>query len=93
MGRPANVIPGSSLELTIPVPLRAKLDLELYSDTEGRVPYGAYSKLFVELLAERYEHKTLDLSAYLNVQPGTFIVKGSQQTIDRLKQALDPNYV
>lgn len=40
------------LEVHIPQSLRAKLDLELYSELEGRVPHGALSNLLVELISE-----------------------------------------
>lgn len=51
MPRHANIIPGVQLNLRLPQDLKVKLDLELYSKSELRVPYGAYNKFFTRLLS------------------------------------------
>lgn len=38
------------LEITLPESVSAAVELELFSDIEGRVPYGARSKLIEQLL-------------------------------------------
>lgn len=51
-GRPANIIPSSRLELQIRADMRARLDIHLFSDVEGRVPKGAYAAFFDQRLRE-----------------------------------------
>jgi hypothetical protein len=38
------------MQLAIPEDLRAKLDLLLFSEVEGRVPFGAYSAFIMPLV-------------------------------------------
>lgn len=38
-------------ELSLPPDLVARVDLELYSELEGRVPHGAWQKLLIKLLS------------------------------------------
>lgn len=40
------------LEITLPESVSAAVELELFSDIEGRVPYGARSKLIEQLLRD-----------------------------------------
>ena len=45
----------TSLHITLPEDLRARLDLHLWSDLEQRVPMGAYQRLIVGLLKEYFD--------------------------------------
>lgn len=47
----------SSLEIQLPSSLRARLDAALFSETEGKIPFGAYSKLAEKLFNEWLERK------------------------------------
>lgn len=40
------------LEITLPESVSAAVELELFSDIEGRVPYGSRSKLLEQLLRQ-----------------------------------------
>lgn len=40
------------LEITLPESVSAAVELELFSDIESRVPYGARSKLIEQLLRQ-----------------------------------------
>lgn len=51
MRRP-NVIRPIKLNISLPEDIRAKLDLYLYSEAEGRVPMGAYQRFFIERINE-----------------------------------------
>jgi hypothetical protein len=42
----------SQLEIQIPLELRAKLDVFLFSDPEKRVPHGAYARFITDRLQE-----------------------------------------
>ena len=52
MPRPPNIIRPTSLKTSIPEDLRGWLEVHLWSDTEQRVPHGAYQQLIVRLLRE-----------------------------------------
>ena len=55
MARPPNIIRPTQLELKLPEDLRGWLDVHLWSDSQQRVPQGAYKNLFVKLLLEYKE--------------------------------------
>ncbi len=57
MSRPPNIIPSVALKLKLPEDLRGKLDLYLYSPSEGAVPRGAYQRFFVERLTEFFNRQ------------------------------------
>lgn len=78
MPRPRNVIPSSRTNLSIPEDLRAKLDLALWSEAEGRVPVGAYQTFFVSML-----RMVLD-GAVMETPCGR--VRGSRDAIEYLKR-------
>lgn len=50
MPRPPNILRPSRLTIALPEDLRAWLDLHLWSDSQLRVPQGAYSNLIIMLL-------------------------------------------
>lgn len=50
MPKPKSIDPGISKNISIPASLVAQTDDLLFSVTEGRVPHGAYSRLFTMLL-------------------------------------------
>lgn len=51
MPRPAKAIKPAEKNISLPSDLVARVDLVLYSDLEGKVPFGAWSKLVEALLA------------------------------------------
>lgn len=55
MPRPRAAIPRRLLNLALPEDLRARLDLHLYSEVEGRVPQGAYQEFFSRLIREELD--------------------------------------
>lgn len=42
------------LEISLPLPLRAQMDMRLFSELEGRVPHGAYSKFIEGLIRDHF---------------------------------------
>jgi hypothetical protein len=50
MPRKAATVPPVEWSLSIPGDLAARVELELFSEVEGKVPYGARRDLMVELL-------------------------------------------
>ncbi len=57
MSRPPNIIPSVALKLKLPEDLRGKLDLYLYSESEGCVPKGSYQRFFVTLINEFFNRQ------------------------------------
>lgn len=88
MGKPQNVIPTQKIHVTLPITLLTRLATELWSDAEGRVPFGAYMKFFSSLLEKYFASETLDLSPYINSPSGTFLVSGDSASIEQLKERL-----
>lgn len=88
MARHASVSPNSHIHTTIPLELRTRVDLLLYSPAEGRVPVGALQSLLVALLRQWLDDATLDLAPYTGVLPGQEIVRGSPFTIEKLTNHL-----
>lgn len=81
MGRRFNIVRPVKLHTHIPEDLRAKLDLHLYSELEGRIPIGAYARFFEQLLKDYFSRKTLALKDNLQVS-------GSPEAIEHLKLLL-----
>ena len=54
MARPASINKPSEKKLSLDAELVAKVELALFSDLEGRVPYGAWSGLIEQLLREYF---------------------------------------
>lgn len=55
--RHPNIIRPVRLHTNLPEDVRAKLDLLLYSQVEGRVPKGAYSVFLAERIREFLDRK------------------------------------
>ena len=69
---------------------KRRLALDLNSDLEGRVPHGAYSRFFSDLLRAHYEEAQLDLGQFLaaDIPAGVYVVRGPSATIEALKRIL-----
>jgi hypothetical protein len=50
MARPKQTTPAVPINLSLPEPLAAKVQIELFSELEGRIPVGAYKQFFTDLL-------------------------------------------
>ena len=53
MARPKKIDRPVEKRIMLPESLVARVELELYSDLEGKVPFGAWQKFLVELINER----------------------------------------
>jgi len=94
MPRPSSVIPYVKVHITIPVPMKAEMDLRHYSELEGRVPYGIQRGFVIEALDRALHDESIDLAPFdSSLQPGTTIVRGSPVSIRALKRILGaPNH-
>lgn len=89
MARPRNIVPPSTVNITLPEDVRLKIDLFLWDTSTGRVPYGAYGKFVTELAKKHFEHVELDLSPYTGAIAGIQVVSGSEETIRVLREMLE----
>lgn len=90
MPRQPNIVPTVQIELQLPLDLRTQLELHLFSELEGRVPYGQYTKFFIERLREYFSHERLDLAPYLiGLTPGAAVISGPPAALMLLKRMLE----
>jgi hypothetical protein len=54
MARPKKLIRTVYKNIAIPEDLAAKMELELYSEVEGKIPFGAQQEFFTGLLREYF---------------------------------------
>jgi len=57
VARKPNILRPVKLTTNLPEDLRARLDLYLFSETEGRVPHGKYSEFLSERVTEFFAQK------------------------------------
>jgi len=88
MKRP-NAIPSQPLNVALPLPLYTKLGAHLYSELEGRVPHGGFSRFMIDLLQAYFSHKQLDLAPFIGTAPGACVVQGAPESIIQLQQLLE----
>lgn len=55
MARPKQVIRSVYRNIGIPEDLCARMDLELYSDLEGKIPFGAQQRFITMLLRQHFD--------------------------------------
>jgi len=55
MARPKKTVPTVFKKIGIPEDLAERLELELYSEVEGKVPFGAMQEFFTALLRKHFE--------------------------------------
>lgn len=84
MPRQKAAVPKSLLKAWIPLELRGKLDLQLVSEVEGRVPKGHYSELVESLVRAHLEWGMLDLGLY-GFAKG-YYVRGPKPMIEALER-------
>ena len=57
MARPTKTIRTIYKNIGLPEDLVAKVELELFSEVEGKIPFGAQQEFFTELLREYFNNK------------------------------------
>jgi hypothetical protein len=83
-GRPLQVDRPIRIHILLPESLHNRTQLVLFSELDGRVPYGAMSNLVKELIRDWLDSRELDLTAF--GVPGK--VRGQQEIITQLTQLL-----
>lgn len=79
--------PKIPLRLWLESDLRVRLDLMLFSDLEGRVPHGDYTRFFGRLLREYLDWEQLDMTAY--GFPAGYFVKGPKEMVQKMRERLE----
>lgn len=74
------------LNLSLPESVRAKLDLLLFSELEGRVPKGAYQDFFIARIQEFFGWKKISLTPY--GFPEGYFVAGPKEMLEELEKEL-----
>lgn len=68
MSRPRKVIRTVNKHLSLPENVVAQVDLQLFSEVEGRIPTGAYQELVTALLME-WLRDTVNKKKHRTLQP------------------------
>lgn len=87
MARPQHIDRPVTLHITLPATTRAKLDLFLFSEVEGRVPHGAYAAFLRDRIEEYLGNARLDLGLY--GFPAGYWTQGPKEMIELLKVRLE----
>lgn len=87
-GRPPSIQRSRPLTVHLDETLLARVDILLFSELEGRVPKGAYQRLFNTLISRWLEHRELDLAPYLGTLPGERVIQGHPETLAALNQQM-----
>jgi len=88
MTKTKSIIPSQQLNVALPLPLYVQLTSHLYSELEGRVPHGGYSRFLIDLLRGYFTAEQFDLAPFTNTQPGAFTVAGSPEAVKALRTLL-----
>ena len=54
MGRPAKVVPTVNKTIALSGDVWLRIEAELYSDLEGRIPFGAHQRFFDQVLRAHF---------------------------------------
>lgn len=86
MPRPPNPNPNRHIHTTLPPDLMGRVDILLWSESEGKVPQGAMQGFLTKLIREFFEHRHIDIGPFMDMteMPGTHIVAASDQTLSKL---------
>lgn len=88
MSKHKNLIPSQPLNVALPLPLYVQIQAHLFSDLEGRVPYGAPSSFIINLVRGHFTNQHLDLAPFLGAAAGAYVVSGSPEAIAALQSKL-----
>lgn len=88
-GRKPLVNPTRSLHIHIDAELAKRIDAQLWSEAELRVPKGAYQLFITEAVVRMLRQQPLDLSPFLGSLPSEHIVYAFPATVDALREHLE----
>lgn len=85
MPRPRQVTPKVHLHITISADLRDRLDREVWSALEQRIPAGALQRFIEERLREYFSFQKLEVGDYLL---GGTTIYGDAATLELLREII-----
>lgn len=88
MPRPRLIMPTVQINMRIAQDLIAKMNLELFSELEQRVPFAAQQKFLTTLLQQHFEEDVLDLAPWLGTPSGVFRIRGNPEVLSALSTHL-----
>ncbi len=88
MARPRSLQPSITTHVVLPEEVYNRITLALWSDLEGRVPYGQVTNFFVARAREFFARQSLDLAPYLGQPEGTFVVWAEPGVLEALERKL-----
>lgn len=59
MAKPKSVIPTVEKKIQIPLDLLTRMELELHSELEGKIPYGAQSEFINKLIRAHFHSQDI----------------------------------
>lgn len=87
MARPKNIRRGLPITIQLDEELLTRLNLFLFSEVEGRIPYAAQKRFIEARIQEFFSSKALPLERF-NFPAGYFVT-GPAAMIDRLQARLE----
>lgn len=85
MSRKPNLIPSKVLNLALPLPLFEQMENFLFSDLEGRVPHGEYSRWLSQRIRDYFSEIPFDLALLIpSCPPGVFLLRGDAKAVEVL---------
>lgn len=85
MSKRKNLIPSQPLNVALPLPLYVQINAHLFSELEGRVPYGAPSTFIINLVRGHFTNQHLDLAPFVGSAAGAYVISGSPEAIKALQ--------
>ena len=89
MARPKSLNPSRYLRVYVDARLAARVELLLFSEAEGKVPFGAWQKFFTERINDFLNSQNLDLAhiapSRMQLSPGAFWVRGTPEALQIIK--------
>lgn len=89
MAKTPNIIPSKQLNVALPLPMYVRISAHLFSELEGRVPHGAYSRFLIDLIQVHFAERAIDLAPYVGSEPGTLQITGTPEAIAALTKVLE----
>ena len=89
MGRMKSANPSKRVEIWLPGDLYSRVSSELWSDLEGKIPFGAWTRWLQTLADLHYNSVQIDASLYAPELPIGSLLSGDPATISALKRLLE----
>lgn len=90
MPKPINADPGIKVTTMIPLSMKARIDLHLFSELEQGIPSGSLARFVKLRVTEFFDSEALDLAPYIaGIMPGSLSVRGTPAAVAALREKLE----